>query len=145
MQNKEVLIYTCKIQERIEALGKLITKDYQDVDDILILGILNGSFMFMSDLVKHINLKVKIDFLYANSYKGELESINIVDIYHHNLESFEQKNIILIDDILDTGETLLSVLYELSKRNPKSVKTSVLIDKHERRVKNIQPDYCGFR
>jgi len=139
-----VLISEEQIQKRVRELGEQLTKDYSG-KDVLLIGILKGSVMFMADLMKYIdNEKCKIDFMKVSSYGEGTSSSGNIKIDLDLRSSIEGKNIIMVEDILDTGNTLYYLRKILLTRSPQSVKMMTLLDKPERRVKEIEADYIGF-
>jgi len=140
---KEVLVKQEDIESRIKVLGEWITNDYSGSEGILLLALLRGSFMFLSDLAKSIKLPVTVDFMSVSSYAG-YETGGIVRIHAEHKTNIEGWDVILIDDIVDTGFTLESIIELLSTRKPKSLRTCVLLDKKSRREANVVMDYVGF-
>ena len=142
-KNLEVLFDEKAIAERVEALGKAITEDYEG-KDLLVVGILKGSFMFLSDLLKHIDLPVEIDFMRVSSYGGGTEttsSINIIlDLLRKDLD---QCDIVIVEDIIDSGRTLAHLTQYLKLKGVHSVRTCTLLDKPERREVDFEADYVG--
>jgi hypoxanthine phosphoribosyltransferase len=139
------VLYTAdEIAGKVAELGERISLAYQG-KDIFIVGVLKGGFMFMSDLVRRINIPVKIDFAKLSSY-GNADSpqgdVTIVDDIH---EVITGKHVLIVDDIMDTGHSLLAFKKHLLDKGPASVKICTMIDKGERREASISPDYYGFR
>jgi hypoxanthine phosphoribosyltransferase len=140
----KVLFPASEIARRIQELGKKITSEYQG-KDLLIIAILKGGFMFASDLVRSVDLPIKIDFVRLSSYgcsdcpQGEVKILSDIE------DSVAGKHVLVVDDILDTGHTLLAFKKHLQSRSPASVKICIMIDKTCRRDALIQPDYYGFR
>lgn len=142
---KEILISEDEITERVKELSKEITQDYANVEgDVVLIGILKGAFMFMSDIVKNIDLPVKIDFMSVSSYGNSTESVGDVRILKDLEYNIEGMNILLIEDIVDTGYTLQYLKANLLSRGANSVKICTLLNKQERRVVDIDVDYKGF-
>lgn len=128
---------------RIEALGKQISKDYEG-REISAICVLKGGIMFMADLVKHIEVPLSMDFMAVSSYGNETSSSGVVKIIKDLDESIEGKDVLIVEDIIDSGRTL-SYLYKiLEERNPSSIKICTLLDKPERRVVDVAVDYVGF-
>ncbi len=138
---KKISVSEDKIQSILTRLGNQITKDYKDKEPLFI-GLLKGCNPFMVDLMKHIDLYCTLDYLDVSSYAGTKSTGN-VRINHDLNTNVERKDIIVIDDILDTGRTLLAVVSLLKARGAKSVKLCVLLDKPEGRVAAIEADYVG--
>lgn len=130
------------VQKRVYELGEQISKDYAG-EELLLIGILKGASFFTCDLAKRISIPVALDFMSVSSYQGT-DSTGNIKIKKDLEESIEGKNVIVVEDIVDTGRTLSYLLEDLSKRNPKSLKLCALLDKPERRVTDIKADYTGF-
>lgn len=139
---KDVILSEDEIQKRIKELAKEISEEYKD-DDPLFLPILNGSFMFASDLLRNIPYPVEVEFLKASSYLNQLKSTGKVNISNIKLD-IEGRDVIIIEDILDTGRTLNYIVEFLKNQGAKSVKSVVLLDKPDGRVIDFNPDYTGF-
>lgn len=137
------LISEEQIQRKIKELAYRITKDYTD-KDLVAIGILKGSFMFFTDLIRHIQRPVKIDFIIASSYIKD-KSSGEVKIHYFPKEELHNKDILLVDDIIDTGISLKIIREKILSMNPASLKICVLLDKVERRVENVPVDYVGFK
>lgn len=136
------LFTTRQIQNRVKELADMISKDYAG-KDLLVIGILKGAFMFFSDVVRYIRVPLMIDFIIASSYT-KTESSGEVKIYYDIRENVSDRDVILIDDIIDTGITLNEVRERILARYPKSLKICVLLNKKERRMVNVPLDYVGF-
>lgn len=140
----KVLIEKEKLEKRIVELAKEVEKDYFG-KDILIICILKGSLFFTADLTKKINNdKLEIDFMRISSYGDELISSGNVNIIKDLEVDIKDRNVLIVEDIIDTGNTLFYLKDILEKRNPKSIKICTLLDKKSRRIKNICPEYIGF-
>ncbi|MHC1566792.1 MAG: hypoxanthine phosphoribosyltransferase [Candidatus Syntropharchaeia archaeon] len=131
-----------EIQKKVKELGKRISKDYSG-KDLVVIGILKGSWIFMADLIREITIPVKCDFLKVSSYVGSKSSGKVNIIADIGL-SIERKDVLLIEDIVDTGITIKSIRDMLLLRKPSSLKICSLLDKPSRRVVEIHPDYIGF-
>ncbi len=131
-----------QIQERVAELGREITKDYQG-RTIVVVGILNGAFMFMADLVRAIDLPVQVDFVRLSSYRGA-DSSGQVSITKDVELVLKDKDVLVVEDIVDTGLTLQYLKEVLKLHKAASVKICCLIDKKERREVPIEADYVGF-
>lgn len=140
---KEILISSEKIQERVNELAKKITEDYKE-KDLVLVGILKGAFMFMSDLAKKIKLPITIDFMSVSSYGNSTQSSGVVRIIKDLDQSIEGKDILIVEDIVDTGLTLNFLLESLKRKGANSVKICTLLDKPERRKVEVNIDYKGF-
>lgn len=143
-QGKEFRVYMPaeEIQKRIKQLGAELTEDYQDKDPIF-LGILNGCFMFVADLFKHLGMDCTITFVKLASYKGTTSTGNIVTAIGLE-ESLHNKDIIIVEDIVDTGNTMEAFLKTLAEKEPKSVRICTLLSKPEVHKNRIKLDYVGF-
>ena len=139
----EVLITPEQIEERVSALGEQITNDYRDSQKLLLLGLLRGSVMFITDLMRKIHRPLTMDFMSVSSYAGS-ESSGFVRIDSDHKTNIHGWDVILIDDIIDSGYTVHTVRKLLLERKPRSLKVCALLDKVERHKVDIQIDYCGF-
>ncbi len=144
MLNLETLISEEKLQSRIAELGEQISKDYEG-KEIVVLCILKGGVMFMTDLVKHITLPLKMEFMVVSSYGNEYKSSGVVKIIKDLDESIQDKHVLIVEDIIDSGRTLAYITKMLEERKPASVKLCTLLNKEEERVAPIQVDYFGFK
>lgn len=139
----EVLCSQEQIEQRVKELGEQISKDYKD-KKLFIVSLLRGSFIFAADVVRKITIPVKIGFMTTSSYgHGEESSgsVKVVSDLNDNLEGFD---ILVIDDITDSGITMDFVINHLKNKNPNSVKSCVLLDKPSRRRVQLEADYVGF-
>lgn len=140
----KVLIEKENLEKRIDELVLEIQNDYLN-KDILVICILKGSLFFTVDLTKRINNhKLEIDFMRISSYGDELISSGNINIIKDLESDINGRNVLIVEDIIDSGNTLYYLKDILEKRNPKSLKICTLLDKKSRRVKNIVPDYIGF-
>lgn len=140
--NVEVLIPAEKIKERIAALGAQISADYGD-RPVVLVGVLKGSFVFLADLARHISSPVRIDFIGTKSYEGATTS-GQVQLTKDLDKPIEGLDVLLVEDIIDTGLTLNYLKHLLAQRNPRSLKTVAFLDKPSRRKIEVQGDYIGF-
>ncbi len=140
---KEILYSEEIIKEKVAELGNKIAKDYHG-KELLIVGVLKGASVFMGDLIRKIDIPVKIDFMAVSSYGLSTESSGVVKIIKDLDESIEDKHVLIIEDIIDTGLTLHYLCENLLSRKPKSLKICTLLDKPERRKVDIKVDYKGF-
>lgn len=138
---KKVLISESEIIQKCKELGNKITNDYKG-KDILLVGLLKGSVPFMAELSKHIKLKVKFDYMKVSSYNG-VESTNVV-LKQDIEQNIEGKVVLIVEDILDTGKTLSTVIKMLKTRNPEDIQIVTLLDKKDGRVVPIDAKYVGF-
>jgi hypoxanthine phosphoribosyltransferase len=139
---ERVLLSEKEIEDIVNTLAKQIEKDYNDKDFIMI-GLLKGSVAFMVDLMKNINLDFSIDFIAASSYGNGTESSGRVNVQKDVSISVEGKDILIVEDIIDSGNTLAFITKYLLAKGAKSVKLCTLLDKPDRRTANIAVDYSG--
>lgn len=138
-----VMIPEEEVDAKIAELGKQISEEYAG-ESVHLLCILKGSVFFTCELAKRITVPVSLDFMSVSSYGDGTKSSGIVKIAKDLDETIEGKNVIVIEDIIDSGRTLSYLLEVLSKRKPKSMKLCTLLDKPERRVVDVKVDYTGF-
>ena len=138
-----VLISEQDVDARIREIGEQISKEYEG-KAVHLVCILKGSVFFTCELAKRITVPVTMDFMSVSSYGDGTSSSGIVKLAKDLDESIEGKNVVLIEDIIDSGRTLSYLLDILEKRNPASLKLCTLLDKPERRVKDVKVDYVGF-
>lgn len=141
---EEILITKEQLEEKVAELGSQISKDYEG-EPILLVGILKGSVPFMADLMRHIDGDVEIDFMAVSSYGGSTSSSGVVRIIKDLDHDIEGKNVIIVEDIVDSGLTLSYLKAHLLGRNPASLKICTILDKPARRRVEFTPDYCGFQ
>ena len=144
--NKDVdyLLYTAEeIRQRVAELGKQITEDYAGKEPLFV-GILKGSFVFMADLVRAVDLPGEVDFMQVSSYGSGTTTTGAVKIIQDLSKSIEGKDLIIVEDILDTGVTLTYLTQFLRDRKPASIRIAALLDKVDRRTTDIKADYAGF-
>lgn len=140
---KEILVTEDQIKKRVKELGEQITKDYQGKEPVVV-GILKGAVVFLSDLIRELKIPIHIDFMAVSSYGKSSISTGEVRIIKDLDFSVEEKDIIIVEDIIDTGLTLGYLKELFDKRGAKSVRICTLLDKPERRKVNIAVDYTGF-
>lgn len=138
-----VLISEKLLQERIEELAKQISKDYSG-KEIMILSVLKGAVFFTVDLTKNIESKINFEFIEASSYGDGFESTGNIKINKDISASIEGKNVLIVEDIIDTGKTLKYLKEYIEGKKAKSVKICTLLNKPERREENVDVDYIGF-
>ncbi len=136
------LISQLEINEQVKTIGEKISKDYK-TKDLVLVGVLKGAFIFLSDLTRQITIDHEIDLIGASSYEGTSSTGQIVFTKQPDLE-LENRDILLVEDIVDTGNTLLKIIEFLKLLNPRSIKICSLIDKHERREVQINVEYSCF-
>ena len=141
---KEVLYTEEQLQARVKELGAQITKDYADKDKILLVSVLRGSYIFMADLSRAIDLPCLIDFMVVSSYgAGTKTSGEIRVSLDLNREDLPDTDLLIVEDIVDSGRTLSRLSELLRHRNAHSVRAVTLLDKPSRREVPFQPDFCG--
>lgn len=138
-----VMISEEDVDARIEEMGKQISKDYAG-KEVHLICILKGSVFFVCELAKRITVPVSLDFMSVSSYGDGTASSGIVKIAKDLDESLEGKEVLIVEDIIDSGRTLYYLMDVLEKRNPKSLKLCTLLDKPDRRVTDVKVDYVGF-
>lgn len=141
----EELISAEKIQERVTELAAEIEGVYRGKEYIVLVGLLRGSAVFLADLARSINLEVKMDFMVVSSYGNETVSSRDVRIDKDLAEDIRGLNVIIVEDIIDTGYTLTKVRELLLLREPASLRICTLLDKPDRRETDVPVDYAGFR
>ena len=140
----EILITEEELQAKIAELGKVISADYQG-KDLLMICILRGAVIFLSDLSRQITIPHEMDFMAVSSYGGtRTESSGVVRILMDLRTSIEGRNVLIVEDIVDTGLTLTYIINNLKTRRPASLRTCALLNKQARRLVDISVDYVGF-
>ncbi len=143
--NDRFIIDEKSIQEKVKEIAGQIEKDYEG-QEVVFVGVLKGAFIFLADLIRKIQkVDVLVDFVKVSSYGASTETSGIVRLEFDTTMSLEGKHVIIVEDILDTGLTLKYLKELLLKKNPRSLKVAVLLDKFERRKVDIEADYVGFR
>ena len=143
-KNISVLITEEEISKRVAEIGAEITKKFQG-ESVYVVCILRGSLFFTTELAKNIDLPMEIDFMTVSSYGAETVSSGVVNVKQDLSRSIESENVIVVEDIIDTGNTLSRLLQLLKSRNPKSITLCTLLDKPARRVvQDVNVDYTGF-
>lgn len=137
------MISTEEIADRVRALGAEISQEYAD-KDLVVVGILKGAVVFMSDLIRAIGVPLEIDFMATSSYGASTETSGVVQLLKDLDTVIEGRDVLIVEDIIDSGLTLSYLSQLLQSRKPASVKTAVLLDKPDRRRINFVPDYIGF-
>lgn len=140
----KVLLTEEEVDKRIRELGEQISKDFEG-EEIHLVCVLRGSVFFTCELAKRITLPVSIDFMSASSYGSDTISSGKIKIVKDLEDSLMEKNVIVVEDIVDTGRTLSYLLKLLSERKPKSLRLCTLLDKPDRRVAEVDVDYTGFQ
>ncbi|MCI5620413.1 MAG: hypoxanthine phosphoribosyltransferase [Lachnospiraceae bacterium] len=138
-----VLLSEEELDQRIAQIGQQISREYAG-ESVHLICILKGSIFFTCELAKRITVPVTLDFMCVSSYGSSTVSSGVIQIKKDLDESIEGKNVIVIEDIIDTGRTLKYLLEDLTKRNPKTLRLCTLLDKPDRRVTDVKTDYTGF-
>lgn len=133
------------VRAKIEDIASQINRDYAGKNELVVVGILKGAFVFLADLVRHISIPVKVDFIRISSYGLQSESSGTVHVTKDVELPIEGKDVLVVEDIVDTGLSLDWVVKYLKQRHPASIKVCVLVDKPERRTCPVQVDYCCFK
>ncbi len=141
---RNIMISEEELAKRVKELGKQLTEEYRG-KDLLVVGILKGCMLFLSDLVRTIDLPLTMDFMVVSSYGSATKSSGVVRIIKDLEREIEGKDVLIVEDIVDTGLTLSYLIENLKTRNPKSVKVCSLLDKPERRKAQVDIEYVGFR
>jgi hypoxanthine phosphoribosyltransferase len=140
----KVLLDAERIQARVRELAAEIEADYPEGEEIFLVGVLKGGFMFMADLVRSMSPRVSLDFIAVSSYGAGTKSSGEVRLQKDLDTSLENRNVIVVEDIVDTGLTLKYLQEILRRRAPKSLKTACLLSKPSRRVVEVPVEYVGF-
>lgn len=140
---KKILISHDEIVTAARELGQKLTEDYQGKNPILV-GILKGSVPFMAELIKHIDTHIELDFMLVSSYHGGTSSSGVINIIKDMDQDIKGRDILFVEDIIDTGKTLKSLKELFEGRQPASVKIATLLDKPEGRLVEIEADYTCF-
>lgn len=140
---QEVLYDAEQIQAKVKEMGETLSRDFGDRNPLVIC-ILKGAFIFMSDLVKEMNIPLEIDFMAVSSYGAATKSSGVVKIIKDLDASVEGRDVLIVEDIIDSGLTLSYLIDVLERRNAKSVTVATLFDKPVRRSVDLEADYTGF-
>ena len=140
---EEVLIPQNVLQKRIEELGAQITKDL-DGEDVVVIGVLKGCVIFLSDIFRHLDMKCDLDFMVCSSYENATESSGNVKIIKDINVDVKNKVVLVVEDIIDSGRTMHNLKEIFKVRQCKDFKICTLLDKKERRAVDIEADYIGF-
>jgi len=139
---ERILITESQIARRIHAMSRDIARDFRGRETVVV-SLLNGTVMFLADLIRHLSLPLRLDFIGVSSYGVGTESGELVFTKELRLD-VRGRDVLLVDDILDTGKTLSRVIPKLRALKPRRIKVVVLLDKPERRVEKVEADYVGF-
>ncbi|RBW70871.1 hypoxanthine phosphoribosyltransferase [Bacillus taeanensis] len=140
---EKALLTEEQIQTRVKELAEEIERDFNG-EDVLLVGILKGAVVFVSDLMRNMKINVSIDFMAVSSYGNSTTSSGVVKLIKDLDTDIKNKNVIIVEDIIDSGLTLNYLQKNLRDRSPKALKICTLLDKPERRKCDIPVDYCGF-
>jgi hypoxanthine phosphoribosyltransferase len=139
----QVLLSEDDIARRVKELGEEISGDFGD-KDLIVVGILKGAVIFMSDLIRQIKLPLEVDFMATSSYGQSTKTSGVVQLLKDLDTAIEGRDVLIVEDIIDSGLTLSYLSQLLLSRKPASIKTAVLLDKPERRQTEFVPNYIGF-
>lgn len=139
----DILLSESQIQRRVKELGRQIEADYQG-KPLTIVAVLTGSLILLADLIRQIHLPLRVALLQASSYKGATTSAGALILNEAFAPDVAGRDVLLLDDILDTGHTLGTLVHRMNDRGALSVRTAVLLRKLGRQQVHIEPDYCGF-
>ncbi len=139
----EVLLSSEQIAKRVKEIAEVISNDYRGKRPLLI-GVLKGAVIFLSDLIRFLTIPVEIDFIAVSSYGNATASSGVVRILKDLEQSIQGKDVLIVEDIVDTGLTLNYLADNLGSRQPNSLRVVTLLDKPDRRKVKFEPDYCGF-
>ncbi len=138
------MISAKSIAARIEELARDISSEFEDTDKLVVVGLLRGSFVFIADLVRELDLPIEVDFIEASSYGDGMESTREVRILKDLRGQIEGRDVLVVEDIVDTGHTLSHVTEYLGTRHPARLRTIALLDKPARREVDFKADWTGF-
>lgn len=139
---ERVLIPRTEIARRVRVMASEIQRDHEE-HELVVVSLLNGTVMFLADLIRHLSLPLRLDFIGVSTYRANTESGELVFTKELRLD-VGGRDVLLVDDILDTGKTMSAVLDKLAKLRPRRLNVCVLLDKPSRRVRPVQADYIGF-
>jgi hypoxanthine phosphoribosyltransferase len=140
----EILLPAERIRQRVAELAVAVAADYRDRQPFTVVGVLTGSLMFLADLVRQLDLPHRIGLIQASSYRGDTQTPGELRIGPELLPDIRGRHVLLLDDILDTGQTLVRLSRHLAGLGPASVRSAVLLRKRGRQRVAFEPDYCGF-
>jgi len=143
-KNLEILLSEAEIQRRVQEMAEEISRDYAGEDDLVLIGVLKGAFIFLADLSRRLSIPRSIEFMAVSSYEAGDEASSAVRLVMDLRKNIEGKNVLLVEDIVDTGRTLHFLGELLAARKPKSIKTCALVRKPDRVRVDASVDYLGF-
>jgi hypoxanthine phosphoribosyltransferase len=141
---EQVLLDETAIQARVHQLGAQIGADYVEIDDLVLVGVLKGAFIFLSDLARSLTIPHEVDFIALSSYNKGVVSTGAVRLIMDTRSSVTGRNVLIVEDILDTGYTLDYLIRTFQARNPASLRTCVFVSKPDRHQVKVPIDYLGF-
>jgi hypoxanthine phosphoribosyltransferase len=139
---ERVLITEAQLAQRVAEMAQMIQRDFSGRETVIV-SLLSGTVMFLADLIRHLNLPLRLDFIGVSSYGAGTESGELVFTKELRLD-VRNRDVLLVDDILDTGKTMVRVLEKLKALHPRRIRTCVLLNKAARRTENVKADYIGF-
>lgn len=139
----EVLLTEEQIKARVKELAREISEDYREKKPLLV-GVLKGAVVFLSDLIREMDIPLEVDFMAVSSYGADTASSGIVRIQKDLEQSIKDRDVLIVEDIVDTGLTLKYLYETLGSQKPRSLKVVTLLDKPDRRKVEFKADYCGF-
>jgi hypoxanthine phosphoribosyltransferase len=143
-ETTKVLIPRSEVEKIVERLGRDITAHYGELDrPLMVIGLLRGSFIFMADLIRAIDIPLVVDFMTVSSYGDGTVSSGDVKVVMDLDSSVEGRDVLLVEDIVDTGRTFSKVIRMMTNRNPKSLRVCTFLDKPSRRITEVNIDFCG--
>lgn len=140
----DLLIAEERIARRVEALAARISDDYAEVDELVVIGVLKGAFMFLADLTRRLKVPHRVDFIAVSSYAAGHRRSGEVRMVLDLREGIERRHVLLVEDIVDTGRTLRYLVQQLEARGPASIRTCALTRKKSRNEGELRVDYLGF-
>lgn len=143
LKTRRVLISKARIQAQVKKMARKISADYQG-KDLVLVGVLRGSFVFMADLVREISIPMEVDFIAVASYKGSTRTSGVVRLNHDLSTGIRGRHVLLLEDIVDSGLTLSYLLKNLRTRRPASIEVCTLLEKKDRRRMRVPVKYKGF-
>ena len=139
----EVLLTRQEIDAKVKELAEIVSRDYEG-KNLLLICVLKGAVVFLCDFMRSLEVDAEIDFMAVSSYGNSSKSSGVVRILKDLERNIDNKDVLIVEDIIDTGLTLSYLRENLLSRNPLSLRIIALLDKPERRIAKIEPDYCGF-
>ncbi len=143
LKTRRVLISKARIQAKVKQMARKISSDYKG-KDLVLVGVLRGSFVFMADLLREISIPVEVDFIAVASYKGSTRTSGVVRLNHDLSTGIRGRHVLLLEDIVDSGLTLSYLLKNLRTRRPASLEVCTLLEKKDRRRMQVPVKYKGF-